>query len=63
MANSELDFSVRLQMLTDQFNQGLRESRGAFDAATRSIISNTNELRSNSGQAEQALRTLFNTPS
>lgn len=63
MANSELDFSVRLQMLTDQFNQNLRESRGAFDAATRSIIGNTNELRSNSAQTEQALTTLFNTPS
>lgn len=63
MANSELNFSVRLQMLTDQFNQGLRESRSAFEAATQSIIGNTNELRTNSTRAEQALTTLFNTPS
>jgi len=63
MANSELNFSVRLQMLTDQFNQGLRESRSAFEAATQSIIGNTNDLRTNSTRAEQALTTLFNAPS
>ena len=63
MANSELNFSVRLQMLTDQFNQNLRESRSAFEAATQSIIGNTNDLRTNSTRAEQALTTLFNTPS
>lgn len=63
MANSELNFSVRLQMLTDQFNQNLRESRSAFEAATQSIIGNTNDLRTNSTRAEQALTTLFNAPS
>ena len=63
MANSELNFSVRLQMLTDQFNQGLREARGAFESATQSIINNTNDLRTNSTRAEQALNTLFNAPS
>ena len=62
MANSELNFSVRLQMLTDQFNQNLRESRSAFEAATQSIIGNTNDLRTNSTRAEQALTTLFNAP-
>ena len=62
MANSELNFSVRLQMLTDQFNQNLHQARTAFSDLTSNITTQMSRLTADSAKAESALTGMLAAP-
>ncbi|WP_131667362.1 tape measure protein [Psychrobacter pygoscelis] len=59
MAN-QLDFSVRLQMLTDSFNQNVREAGDRFSQMTRTISQRVESMNADTSRAADLLGRLGN---